>query len=437
MSRTISLAVGIVAALLLAPAAQAAELVPRLLAPSVRTLAPAAGAQVRHDDVQLRGDRHARRAPARRRRLGSLPARQRRQPDRRLARLRRPRGHPGLAAARTPARRRGLPQRRREHERQRHAADGALGAAQAADRHAAARPRQRQPDAARTGSSAPASTSPQDRGRGWADVVVSGAVQLATLRLSGLRFETRVANLETAFANARAADRRATTRAGAAGLVAALRSHELPHVRRHPGRAQAARRPASGARAQGRLRHVLSGARDLRRRDRAQRRRRRRSSGLLHDGAPSRPRVAVCGGRDGARPDARAGADDDPYRCPAAARADRHPAGRQPRRLHLLAGSVRSRRQPARPGAERHARRGDRPAGRHLRLPAQELRRRDPRAAAALRARLGRRSEPQLRQQLGRVRLVAGRHVAGLSRSDRRARSPRPRRSGTTSARTR
>ena len=56
-----------------------------------------------------------------------------------------------------------------------------------------------------------------ERGRGWADVIVAGAVQLTRLRLSGLRFETRDANLAKSFADARAADRRATTRAGAAG----------------------------------------------------------------------------------------------------------------------------------------------------------------------------------------------------------------------------
>ncbi len=55
------------------------------------------------------------------------------------------------------------------------------------------------------------------RGRGWGDVVVSGAAQLAQLRLSGLRFVTRIADLESSYARARAADRRFTARAGAAG----------------------------------------------------------------------------------------------------------------------------------------------------------------------------------------------------------------------------
>ncbi|HEV2787677.1 MAG TPA: M14 family zinc carboxypeptidase, partial [Solirubrobacteraceae bacterium] len=55
------------------------------------------------------------------------------------------------------------------------------------------------------------------RGRGWGDVVVSGAAQLAALRLSGLRMQTRIADLAASYAGARAADRRFTARAGAAG----------------------------------------------------------------------------------------------------------------------------------------------------------------------------------------------------------------------------
>jgi len=55
------------------------------------------------------------------------------------------------------------------------------------------------------------------RGRGWADVIVSGAVQLTQLQLSGLRLQTRDANLTKSYANARAADARAAARAGATG----------------------------------------------------------------------------------------------------------------------------------------------------------------------------------------------------------------------------
>lgn len=55
------------------------------------------------------------------------------------------------------------------------------------------------------------------RGPGWADVLVSGTAQLTRLQLSGLRFQTRDSNLAKSFARARAADARATARAGAGG----------------------------------------------------------------------------------------------------------------------------------------------------------------------------------------------------------------------------
>lgn len=55
------------------------------------------------------------------------------------------------------------------------------------------------------------------RGPGWADVIVSGTAQLTRLRLSGVRFQTRDTNLAKSFARARAADARATARAGATG----------------------------------------------------------------------------------------------------------------------------------------------------------------------------------------------------------------------------
>ena len=55
------------------------------------------------------------------------------------------------------------------------------------------------------------------RGRGWADVIVAGTAQLAQLRLWGLQFQMRDANLVKSFADARAADARASARAGATG----------------------------------------------------------------------------------------------------------------------------------------------------------------------------------------------------------------------------
>ena len=56
-----------------------------------------------------------------------------------------------------------------------------------------------------------------EQGRGWADVIVAGAVQQAILRLSGLRFEVRDADLAKSYASARAADARLTKRVGPSG----------------------------------------------------------------------------------------------------------------------------------------------------------------------------------------------------------------------------
>lgn len=57
----------------------------------------------------------------------------------------------------------------------------------------------------------------ESRGQGWADVVVAGVKDLATLTASGLRYTTRIGDLAKSFAAARAADRRYATRVGAAG----------------------------------------------------------------------------------------------------------------------------------------------------------------------------------------------------------------------------
>ena len=118
-----------------------------------------------------------------------------RQPRRRLARLRRPRGRAGLDARRAHDRRRGLPARRRRRDRPR-------------SRCGRSRPRCRRCRPARRSSSASRADAAQlaaleragldvthERGRGWADVIVAGAAQQAILRLSGLRFQTRDADL--------------------------------------------------------------------------------------------------------------------------------------------------------------------------------------------------------------------------------------------------
>ncbi len=55
------------------------------------------------------------------------------------------------------------------------------------------------------------------RGTGWADVIVSGATDLAKVVASGLRYGVRIGDLAKSYATARAADRRYTTRVGAAG----------------------------------------------------------------------------------------------------------------------------------------------------------------------------------------------------------------------------
>ncbi len=55
------------------------------------------------------------------------------------------------------------------------------------------------------------------RGRGWADVLVAGAADLAKVLASGLRYSIRIGDLTKSFNDARAADRRYATRVGAAG----------------------------------------------------------------------------------------------------------------------------------------------------------------------------------------------------------------------------
>jgi hypothetical protein len=57
----------------------------------------------------------------------------------------------------------------------------------------------------------------ESRRAGYADVLVDGAPQLATLRRMGLRFDVRVANMKTAYDAARRADARYTRSVGAAG----------------------------------------------------------------------------------------------------------------------------------------------------------------------------------------------------------------------------
>jgi hypothetical protein len=55
------------------------------------------------------------------------------------------------------------------------------------------------------------------QGRDWADVIVSGATQLAAVRRAGLPFTTRIADLSRSYRAARSADRRYAARVGASG----------------------------------------------------------------------------------------------------------------------------------------------------------------------------------------------------------------------------
>ena len=68
-------------------------------------------------------------------------------------------------------------------------------------------------------------------GRGWADVLVSGVKELASVVTSGLRYTVRVADFQKAYASARAADRRYAARAGGSPLPSGRTSYRtLPEV---------------------------------------------------------------------------------------------------------------------------------------------------------------------------------------------------------------
>jgi hypothetical protein len=208
---------GVVAALSLVAPAQAADLVPRLLAPSVRTLEPTGGERCAATtyrsavtgmvDVRLRGS-------------GDWDLVVRDVAGHRVASSRSfggsevvqgwVRGERSLVAE--ACRRSGAGSRARVTLRTVVSALPKLvggGAVQLVRVSAG--------DAQLAGLERAGFDVTHSRGHGWADVIVSGALQLTQLRLSGLRFETRDANLAKSFANARAADGRATTRAGAAG----------------------------------------------------------------------------------------------------------------------------------------------------------------------------------------------------------------------------
>ena len=217
MSRTMTIVLGVLAALSLGAPAQAADLVPRLLSPSVRTLEPSGGAHCASTtyrssvtgmlDVRLRGsgdwdlvvrDVDGNRVASSRSFGGSEVVQGWVRGGRRLV----------AEACRRP----GAGSRARVTLRTVASALPTLlggGAVALARVHGS--------DAQLAGLERAGFDVTHVRGRGWADVIVAGAVQRTRLGLSGLRFEIRDANLAKSFADARAADRRATARAAAAG----------------------------------------------------------------------------------------------------------------------------------------------------------------------------------------------------------------------------
>ena len=276
------------------------------------------------------------------------------------------------------------------------------------------------------------------RGRGWADVLVAGAVQLTQLRLSGLRFETRDADLAKSFARARARPTRAPRRAPApparrcpraARPTARTTTSRPSSSSSSPSTRASCARSCSARSYQGREMSGVEIARDV---DAA-----RRAPGLLHDGRAPRARVAVGRGGDGVRPAARPGAGHAARRRPAAQRARRHPAARQPRRLRLLAQRVRSRRHarsarsPTSTLVEAISRRAASFAYRRKNCNGEIL------GAAAARASWPGASIPTATTATsGAGRAARRTSPRRATTAPARARSPRPRRSGTTSART-
>ncbi|HEV2775866.1 MAG TPA: M14 family zinc carboxypeptidase [Solirubrobacteraceae bacterium] len=217
MRRTVTLALGVLAALWTAAPARAADVVPRLLAPSVRTLDPVDGARCATTtyrtavtgllDVRLRGS-------------GDWDLVVRDAGRRRVAGSRSFGGSElvqgwvrgGRSLVVEACRRAGAGASARVTLRTVASALPKLlggGAVQLVRVSAS--------DAQLAGLERAGFDVTHSRGRGWADVIVSGVTQLTRLRLSGLRFETRDADLAKTFAAARAADARATTRAGTTG----------------------------------------------------------------------------------------------------------------------------------------------------------------------------------------------------------------------------
>ena len=265
------------------------------------------------------------------------------------------------------------------------------------------------------------------RGRGWADVIVAGAVQLTRLQLSGLRFEIRDANLARSFAAARAADAAPTTRAGAAG--SALPSGRTTYrtydeiqaelkqlVAQHPG---LVRKVVFGTSYQGREISGVEIARDV---DAADGRPVFFTMGVHHarewPSAEAAMEFAQLLVQEQATPRVDSLLDTERIVILPLVNPDGFVSSRGAFDLGDTLGQ-----EPNVTLVESIV-----PPGGALRLPPQELQRRDPRAAAALRAGLGRRSQPQLRQPLGRAR--AARRTSRRRATTARGRARSPRRGG-------
>ena len=272
---------------------------------------------------------------------------------------------------------------------------------------------------------------------GEADVIVTGAKQLAALKTLGLRYRRRDRRPQRAL-RAQPRGRRALRRARSRARRCPSGRDDYRVLAGLPGRAQEARRRAPRPRQAGRpAQEDLPGPRDHGRRDR-QGRRRATTAG------PSTSSTACTTRASGRRP--RAAMEFAHLLAKGHGKDARITSLLDRERVVIVPminvdGFVESRegaaRRRPRPGRrDRHRRpadrRGRRAARRLVRLPAQELRRRDPERRRAVHAAVRRRPEPQLRRRLGRPGRGHRPDHPELPRHRARSPSPRPRRSAST-----
>ena len=210
MPRLTLIALGMVAALLAAAPLAAAD-APRTLPALAKTLSASKRGSCPATTLPRAARRLPGRAPARQRRLGPRAARHVGPRARGLARIRRPRGRADLGR-RGPARHR--PRLSRAHAGRSARTTFRLtsltlprlpaGPAQLVRVYGSAKQLQAIESSGLDVTHA--------RGRGWADVIVSGTVEFARVVASGLRHSVRIADLSRSFAAARTADRRYAAR---------------------------------------------------------------------------------------------------------------------------------------------------------------------------------------------------------------------------------